>query len=281
MAEYRSPNGKTIIGTLTLVKDDNRKIIIRGLAQSRQHYKLIASRPNVIDIKANPDNKKLEQSILLIPKIADTTVMLTPRDPKYPNNIAPGLSSLTIKILDRLALPMGMNNDQLLLFKVLMAEVLSVESANYDEELALKSMQWMRYTLKNRVELSQKYNLSSNQLGVPQGERTVTATIFYGNVIAGFAKGHIDPVIEKRIERIFLTANTSSYPNIISVRKLLNNAKSVATGILSGTDHLNKVYGWRTEGKGSPSNNFRLIESLQGQSFYTLSDDFLKSLKKK
>lgn len=118
------------------------------------------------------------------------------------------------------------------------------------------------------------------QLGVPKENRTVSATIYHGNVIAGFAKGPVDVDIQNRIDALFAIVNTSSHKKFIAARKLINNAKDVATGVLPGTDHTDKVYGWRTEAKGAPSSNSRLVESLQGQSFYTLKEDYLKSLKK-
>lgn len=282
MPYYKGPGSKNPMPTnrLTMVKDETRKIVINGLAQSKQHYKLVASIPDAIDIIAKPDNNKIEQSINLIAKQAHTIVILTPEDPKHPNVAAPDLPKLTINILNKLELPTEISYEQLLLFKVLISEVLSVENANYDEKLALQSMQWMRYALLNRIELSNKFDLPTITLGVPQKNRTLTATIFNGNVIGGFNKSRIAPAIEEKIHQIFSKANTGSYPYFKSNRNLINNAKNVATGILTGTDP-KKVYGWRTVGATRPSKNFVSIGPLQGQEFYTLSDDFLNSLKKK
>lgn len=282
MPYYRTPSSHPIPhNKLILVKGETRKIVINGLAQSGQHYKLVANKSDAIDIIATPNNKKIEQSINLIAKKAEE-VILTPEDPKHPNIAAPDLPKLTIDILVKLELPMIMTKEQLLLFKMLIAEAYSVNDKQYNVSLAVNSMQWMRYALLNRIELSKKFNLPTKTLGVPQNDRTLKGTICEGKVIEGFKPGGIiSPKIETRIKQVLLSANTGSHKDCTDNRLLILTAMMVATGKFPGSDHEKKIYGWRTGGATPPSKNFVLIVPLQGQEFYTLSDDFLNSLKKK
>ncbi|EPJ5823125.1 hypothetical protein QDZ26_003039 [Pluralibacter gergoviae] len=61
----------------------------------------------------------------------------------------------------------------------------------------------------------------------------------------------------------------------VSISHPLQNALAIASGQLDGPEHHPKLYGWRTQCAGSPEVNFKAAMSLQGQTFYTLTPEFI------
>lgn len=67
----------------------------------------------------------------------------------------------------------------------------------------------------------------------------------------------------------------SNIKYFMEYRNLLQEAIKIAKGENSGVVSGELVYAWRTQGKGSPGPQFKLLFNLSGKRFYGLQKNFI------
>ncbi|MIG41021.1 hypothetical protein AHW95_24055 [Salmonella enterica subsp. enterica] len=159
---------------------------------------------------------------------------------------------------------------------VLLAEAKTplTRGGKYNEQDAVKSMQYMRRALLNRFTFSRP-----DRLDVPQNNKTLVGLIRVERVIAGFGNyPSLRKDVDKHINNLIEEANMGQNKYFLENRRLIRYAIDVARGkgIYSSLPYIADVYGWRTQGKTSPGGGYKFIFSLAGQDFYGLEESFIK-----
>ena len=267
-----------------LTPKESLEFKVSGFGSDGQHLQLVASLPGLVSIKQSARPKQLEQGVT-ITAINTGTVAIharesTAKSGSYLNNCAPVndrfggcFPILTINIIDTVAMPGNLNPEQKAMLMVLLAEVKKPTGEGHNETNAIKSMQYMRQALYNRLKFSRP-----DLLDVPRGSQPLIGLIKSGRVIEGFT-GY--PILSKKVQNnidaFFLACNTGNSQSFMAYRKLLKEAVKIARGENSGTITGELIYGWRTKGKGSPGSNFKYLFDLAGQTFYGLQQKFITS----
>ncbi|AHG22792.1 hypothetical protein Z042_13290 [Chania multitudinisentens RB-25] len=188
----------------------------------------------------------------------------------------PGLSErclppLSIDIVSAISMPENLSAEQLALLRVLLAETIQPTAPGFDMAQAVQAMQYMRQVLFNRLAFPHPHYLD-----VPRNNPTLLGLIGSGRAVEGF-KGY-PQMTQDIIDRLggFITScNQGAGKHFLLYRQLFQHALAIATGQLNGPEHNPKLYGWRTLKGGSPGINFQVAMNLQGQTFYTLTPEFM------
>jgi hypothetical protein len=226
-------------------------------------------RMGVVGITSKSDPKNSEQAIVVTAKsqVQLIWIMAFEQDGK-PSSKVP---SFAIKIEPKIVLPPE-NTEAGVLARMLIAENIMPSGSGFNLDESLMAMQWMRIVLENRLNFSYPHTLQ-----VPNGAKTFMALIKSKGVVEGF---EAYPVIAgkkaKDIREALEYANKGTHPKFSFYRGYAQNAIDIATGRKRGIDPCQrKLYGWKTVGSEPPSENFEVFKDLGGQTFYTLTDEFL------
>lgn len=185
---------------------------------------------------------------------------------------------------DPIVLP-DLQSDDGTLVRLLLVESRNPGYADYDEAKALAGMKAMKAVVDNRLNhVPTGYSLKDfSAAGAKNYRDIITAK----NQFDGFSKGADGKVVlkaslETNLGEILKKANTGT-PG--KYHKFCKNALAVAgepaadpfqdLTKIGDTPVTGRAYGWRTEGSGSPGNNFVAIPEKQGglllkNQFYTL-----------
>lgn len=250
---------------------------VNGLGPDRRH---LIIRPSPDDsvrlVVAKADDRFLEQDI-------DITAMALGRVTLYgfeasaqaTYRCVPGLSArclfpLSIQIVSKVRIPESLSPEELALLRVLLAETIRPGMAGFNLEQAVLAMQYMRQVLFNRLAFPQ-----SQYLDVPRSNPTLIGLIGSGTVYGFDGYPQMTESIDSNIKDFMKACNTGSNEHFLVNRQLFQQALAIACGQLSGPEHNPKLYSWRTIEQGSPGSNFRAVLNLQGQTFFTLTPEFI------
>jgi len=243
-----------------------------------------AAQPHIVDIKQKLiPNKPGWQIISVTGKALGTAVL---QGYIETNSASPGRSSqlrctaciplMTVEVLPKMEWP-DQNSEVGALARMLVAENITPHDkyGRYKEEDSLKSMQWMRNVLENRLAFSHPHLLQ-----VPSGVRSLLPLIKSRGVVEGFKSYPDIGVSQKKvIDSTLSIANNVRDPKFMQYRIYMQNAIAVAKGEKRGVDPCStKLYAWRTAGpNSSPGVNFIKFQTLAGQDFYTLTPGFIEN----
>lgn len=148
--------------------------------------------------------------------------------------------------------------------RLLMAESRGPSHGSYVAADSLRSMQWMRRVLENRLANNPR------QFGAP-GATSLIDIIRARNQFAGFSNyPNYDTAIRARLQQMLDIANNDSDPRQQVFREFVHNAMSVAQGSAIADPCPTGLYGWRTQGSGGPGGRFVVYQTVAGNTFYTL-----------
>ncbi|MBL1255154.1 hypothetical protein JK365_22120 [Salmonella enterica subsp. enterica serovar Ceyco] len=267
------------------------RIKIRGFGASGQHLKLASSRPGIISIEQSSRTGQLEQTIIVRAKglgIATIHAYDSASSSGAPLGHCPPavggvykncFPTLTVNVLSKIkreTLADGLSVDERAMLMVLLAEAKTplTRGGKYNEQDAVKSMQYMRRALLNRFTFSRP-----DRLDVPKNNKTLVGLIRVERVIAGFSNyPSLRKDVDEHINNLIEAANMGQNKYFLENRRLIRYAFDVARGkeIYSSLPYIADVYGWRTQGKTSPGGGYKFIFSLAGQDFYGLEESFIK-----
>lgn len=255
---------------------------INGFGSDGQHLVLGASTPGIVSVSQSSRPKQLEQSIR-ITAIKEGIVIIharesTSKSSKYLNSCLPAnghfsgcFPDLTVEVLSSVSMPENLTSEQKAMLLVLLAETKRPTGEGYNENDAVKSMQYMRQALYNRFKFSHPHLLD-----VPKNDKSLIGLIKSGRVIEGFRNYPVlTPSVKKNIDAFFSECNKGNSKNFMKFRNLLVAATRIARGENSGVTSGELVYSWRTRGHSSPGSNFKHLFDLSGQSFYGLQKKFI------
>ncbi|MDO2431745.1 hypothetical protein Q2V57_09220 [Enterobacter bugandensis] len=255
---------------------------INGFGSDGQHLVLGASVQGIVSINQSSRSKQVEQRIQITAiKEGITSIHAresTAKSSKYMNSCIPVnghfsgcFPDLTIEVISTISMPKNLTSEQKAMLLVLLAEAKRPSGTGYNENDAVKSMQYMKQALYNRFKFSHPYLLD-----VPKNNPTLIGLIKSGRVIEGFGNYPIlKPSVQNNIDAFFDECNKGNSKNFIKYRKLLQAAIEIALGENSGVTSGELVYSWRTQGSSSPGKNFKHLFDLSGQSFYGLQKKFI------
>lgn len=267
-----------IIGLVYMVRGEKLNIVVDGLGPDGRHLIIRASPEPWVDLVVKrADNTRREQTIEVTAK-GFGRVTLYGRTAKNGASYrcTPGLSArclhtLSINIVSPVTISKDLTAEQLGLLLLLLAETIKPSSPEFNPEQATLAMQYMRQSLYNRLAFSVPHYLDA-----PKGNPTLLGLIGSGKVIEDFGNyPNLSPTISSNIKKFLDACNAGAARNFLLNRQLFQNALAIARGQLDGPEHHPKLYGWRTQGAGSPGGNFKAAMSLQGQTFYTLTPEFI------
>lgn len=153
-----------------------------------------------------------------------------------------------------------------------LSETITPENPTFNFDDAVKVMQYMRQVIYNRMAFSHPHYFN-----IARGNLTVFGTIGAKGQIDGFGDyPNISLKAADRISKFIIACNrTGMGERLRSFRNLYQSALDVATGKNLGIQHMPLLYSWRTAGQGSPGSNFKTELTLQGQTFFSLTPDFI------
>lgn len=269
---------------LYVVQGQPLALKVHGLGPDRQHLTVRAIRSNVSVRVIRTDNNNIEQDIE-VSAVFDgqdelrTYVAQLDKDFFCDAAVASPMGCihpLKIVAYRKLDFPPNISADELALLRMLLSESISPEKVDFNMDDAVKAMQYMRQVIYNRMAFSHLHYFN-----IARGNLTLFGVI---GVIG--AKGQIDgfdgyPNIDVksagRINKFILACNSTGLGEKIRLyRQLYQGALDVATGKNPGVQHTPLLYSWRTKGKGSPGSNFQTELSIQNQTFFSLTPDFIR-----
>jgi hypothetical protein len=147
-------------------------------------------------------------------------------------------------------------------------------------EAVKKGMRAMYWTIVNRL----KYN-HHGIFSAPNAKTLRDIIGADGSQFEGFSlnkekKLAASKEVINRLNAFYKIANNIKDSRRNLYRTFIKNAQSVVIE-KGGQDPFQSKggsFGWRTENKGSPGDNFEFIENLAGNAFYTVTEDFKKEL---
>lgn len=180
---------------------------------------------------------------------------------------------LKIVAYRKLNFPPNISADELALLRMFLSETITPENKAFKLDDAVKTMQYMRQVVYNRMAFTHPHYFN-----IARGNLTVFGVIGAKGQIDGFSDyPNIDAKSTGRINKFILACNSTGLGKKIRLyRQLYQSALDVATGKNPGVQHTPLLYSWRTEGKGSPGSNFQTELSIQNQTFFSLTPDFIR-----
>jgi hypothetical protein len=173
-------------------------------------------------------------------------------------------ATLKISIADGVVLPSASSDDGLLA-RLFLAESRSPDEAGYNSGDSKKGMQWMKLVVHNRL------NNNPSQFAAP-GAKSIADIVKAKGQFKGFEKyPAIDITILSRINKIISLANSNNDSRQAKYKHFVVNAIDVAKHNVIKDPSPKGLYGWRTDGSGSPGGRFvKYGNPLSGNQFYTL-----------
>ncbi|MDL5599109.1 hypothetical protein QS468_40815 [Bacillus subtilis] len=258
-------NNKPVVGTVQLVVGNVLRLRLNGLGPGKKHY-VVKSANACIEVKQNPNDRQAEQTVVL------TALRACPAVRVEAFSAVDGLPSgihVSIEVTGKLSLP-DPATDEGCLARLLLAESIAPKP-NTDNAEALKSMQWMRQVIENRMTFSEP-----KHFGKPAG-KTMTAFITAKEPLQFEGFGNYPNLGAKQtnIDEFLRLANDGSDIRFERMRQHVQNALDVASGAKLGAPAPSKVFAWRTSNSGSPGGNFVKVADVGGQAFFTLTQAFI------
>ncbi|PPC75402.1 hypothetical protein C4K68_20770 [Pokkaliibacter plantistimulans] len=285
MAKLYRNNRAPLGNKITLVAGNSLPIKVEGLGSNRRHIVLKSRNPQLLTVSAvQVNDRMLEQSLRIeVRRDGIVTSQRTFLD-AFLNDGTPALSKkdqttapLEVEVLPEIRLPAD-STEVGMLTRMLLVENITPGLPNYKESDVVETMKWMRFVLNNRLQLGPKHFAAGNEVS------SVSMLIRAPNQIEGFEQyPQLKTQHQMMLKDIVKSANDGSDKNNAKYRTFLQAAIDIASMSVSqlGQDPCQSgLYSWRTTGSGSPGSNFVFFADKGGQTFYTLSDDFLSKAKK-
>ena len=152
--------------------------------------------------------------------------------------------------------------------RLLLAETRGPAYKSYNQSTARQAMGWMKRVLANR--LANK----PGQFYAPHA-KNLTGIIKAGppEQFAGFMSyPNYDPDIVALLQKILGIANSTKDGRSVAYEGFVKDAIAVAGAPAPADPSDTGLYGWRTEGRGSPGGRFVVYKTVGGNTFYTLTD---------
>jgi hypothetical protein len=265
---------------LFVVQGQPLAIKVHGLGPNRQHLTVRAIRGNVSVRVIRADNNNIEQDIEVSAVFGgqdELRAYVSQLDEDFFCDAAVAspmgcIHPLKITAYRKLDFPPNISADELALLRMFLSETITPEKPTFNLEDAVRAMQYMRQVIYNRMAFShpQYFNIA-------RGNLTLFGVIGAKGQIDGF--GDYPNIHAKSTARIskFIQAcnNTGLGEKLRSFRRLYQSALDVATGRNPGAQYTPLLYSWRTVESSSPGPNFQVEFNQQGQTFYSLTPDFI------
>jgi hypothetical protein len=172
-------------------------------------------------------------------------------------------TTLNVSLVPALALP-DRDTDVGAVTRLLMSEARGPSAQNYNAADTVQSMQWMRRVLENRLANNPR------QFGAPHAANLIDI-IKAPNQFAGFS-GYPNYEARSRLQQMVNLANNDADPRQAKFAEFIGSAIAVAQAESAVTDPITTgLYGWRTQGSGSPGGRFGVYQTVAGNTFYTLT----------
>ena len=139
---------------------------------------------------------------------------------------------------------------------------------DYNQADSLKAMRWMKQVVDNRLAAPKK-----SRFGEPSNATTETDIISVGNQFAGFGDyPELSGAFKSKLALVLHLANTANDPRNADYAGFVANAIQAATEVQPPTEaRVTNLAAWRTGTSRSPGGDFKLYQTLQGNTFYTAS----------
>lgn len=265
-------------GNLLLIGGSSFPFKVSGLGPDKKHViiKCDSSAVSVTVLRANPNN--IEQTLRLdvdsnvaVASKAKLTAYLGSDAAKLESSTA----AVSVSIEPRLELPQP-GTEEGIVTRMLLVENITPEQAGFSMQQVRTAMQNMLWVLRNRIAAG------SHHFGTKGDVTSLTENIKAPGQVEGFQNyPSIAAKQNSTLNDILKFSNDSSYGKAAVFREFVRAAIETAKGNNGSPDPCpTKLYGWKTKGSDSPGSNFVKFVSMGGQDFYTLTDDFLKSIAK-
>ena len=138
----------------------------------------------------------------------------------------------------------------------------------YNQPDSLRAMRWMKQVVDNRLAAPRK-----SRFGEPNDATTETDIISVGNQFAGFGDyPQLSGAFKGKLASILHLAAATGDPRNSDYAGFIANAIQAATEVQPPTEaRVPNLAAWRTKSTHAPGGDFRLYQSLQGNTFYTAS----------
>jgi hypothetical protein len=135
----------------------------------------------------------------------------------------------------------------------------------YDRQQSLRAMRLMRQVIENRLKAPSRYSAP--------GARDPTDIVRLGNQFAGFRDYPTLPSsLRVNLINIVRIANDDGDQRAAAYSNFVQDAITAATEKLPALGAIDvTATGWRTAAHASPGMNFRVITTLQGNTFFATS----------
>ncbi|THJ30737.1 hypothetical protein E8K88_17350 [Lampropedia aestuarii] len=286
MPTFRRNTGGQVTGTIDLVQGNTLRLKIDGVVKGGKadHYQIRSSSP-LITVTQSPNERQREQTITL--KVSETgTAQLITISAHSLNNNSVG-ASFRINILPKLVLP-DFASEIGIVTHLLLAESITPNMVNYgDGSEALRAMELMREVLDNRLSAANSSDLLRSYVAcnpTTNDMRGIVRANVCGRAPAsqfeGFDGVRSSPAADqlKVINAVLAQANDGSHNLFEKARAHVERAIQIAS-LPSRTQAITEsslVY-WRTTSTGAPSSHAKEQKVLAGQTFFSLSSNFLKN----
>ena len=139
---------------------------------------------------------------------------------------------------------------------------------DYNQADSLKAMRWMKQVVDNRLAAPQK-----SRFGEPANATTETDIISVGNQFAGFGDyPTLSAAFKGKLALVLHLATATNDPRNADYAGFVSNAILAATEVQPPSEaRVPSLAAWRTKTTRSPGGDFRLYQTLQGNTFYTAS----------
>ena len=139
---------------------------------------------------------------------------------------------------------------------------------DYNADDSLKAMRWMKQVVDNRLAAPRK-----SRFGEPADANTETDIISVGNQFAGFGDyPTLSAALKGKLTLILHLATANKDPRSEVCATFVSNAILAATETRPPVEaRVPNLAAWRTKTTCPPGGDFKLYQSLQGNTFFTAS----------
>lgn len=152
--------------------------------------------------------------------------------------------------------------------RLLLLETADPSNPHYNRVDSLKAMRWMKQVIDNRLAAPRK-----SRFGEPADATTETEMIAVGNQFAGFGDyPKLGAGLDAKLNILTSLATATKDSRAAKYAGFVADAITAATEAAPPPDaRVANLAAWRTAGSGSPGGDFKLVASLQGNTFYSAS----------
>ncbi len=152
--------------------------------------------------------------------------------------------------------------------RMFLLETADPSRPDYNQAASLKAMRWMKQVVDNRLAAPRK-----SRFGEPADAKSETDIIAVGNQFAGFGDyPELSGAFKGKLALVLHLATAPKDPRNGDYAGFVSNAILAATEVQPPTEaRVPNLAAWRTKNTHSPGGDFRLYQTLQGNTFYTAS----------